>query len=348
MLFVVYFRCLDRLLENWEPLRKFFRDEKDSFKGGKGSKYAVDKVDIVYTFLRSPTNHLFALFLRYAAKMLEPFLVFFQAEDPRIHLLQRETDRLVKHILCKFVKSDSMTTKVDGKVKEVPLQSVNFRDRANQKNDVDLGIGEEAFSFIAQQKENHLRPEKLADFYSGARKFFVELTSYLISRLLGKPNDGPREDTFLSLAEVTDVDLQTQVSFSQLRTLIRKFPVLVPEGVDVNTLSEQFSLYQVTDFSNCKAERIDQTWANIGKDPNFAALSVVMRHILTVPHSSAHCERIFSCVQKNKTDQRTTLGQDTLESLLILKSADPLESVQKMDKAALQKLKSAYSLSLIK
>ncbi|KAK7488557.1 hypothetical protein BaRGS_00020174 [Batillaria attramentaria] len=42
--------------------------------------------------------------------------------------------------------------------------------------------------------------------------------------------------------------------------------------------------------------------------------------VCTIPHSSASCERVFSCVRKNLTDQRSTLHQDTLEALLVLKS----------------------------
>ncbi|MRA94265.1 hypothetical protein GH868_30560 [Bacillus thuringiensis] len=48
------------------------------------------------------------------------------------------------------------------------------------------------------------------------------------------------------------------------------------------------------------------------------ALSSVMLGILTIPHSSAHYECVFSCVRQNKTDTRNALGDDTLESLFVL------------------------------
>ena len=49
-------------------------------------------------------------------------------------------------------------------------------------------------------------------------------------------------------------------------------------------------------------------------------LSSVMLKVLTIPHSSAHCERIFRIVIKNKTDFRGSPGKDTLEALVVAKA----------------------------
>ena len=45
-----------------------------------------------------------------------------------------------------------------------------------------------------------------------------------------------------------------------------------------------------------------------------------MLGILTIQHSNAGCERIFSHVQKNKTDLRGSLSSKTLSSILFTKS----------------------------
>lgn len=71
---------------------------------------------------------------------------------------------------------------------------------------------------------------------------------------------------------------------------------------------------------------MDATWVAIGnlKDEEgrffLRDLSKTMCGILCIPHSSAHCEWVFSVVRKNRTDQRASLGDKTLESLLVLKS----------------------------
>ena len=94
----------------------------------------------------------------------------------------------------------------------------------------------------------------------------------------------------------------------------------------MDDLVEQFALYQSSDISSCQNLRMDETWSTIGdiKDENgiqiLKALSKVMLGILSIPHSCAHCERVFSTVRKNRTNQRASTGDDTLEALLVLKS----------------------------
>jgi hypothetical protein len=123
---------------------------------------------------------------------------------------------------------------------------------------------------------------------------------------------------------------------------------LLPAGSSLDQISEQFCLYQVSDISEEKADRLDFSWAKIGQNPDFQELSLVMRGILPIPHSSAPCETIFSCVRKNKTPQRASLSAQTLESLLVLKNKgdDPLASLKGLKNEDLVEMKSAYSKSL--
>ena len=74
----------------------------------------------------------------------------------------------------------------------------------------------------------------------------------------------------------------------------------------------------------------------------FQAVASVMQGILDIPHSSAHCERVFSCVRPNKTDTRNALGDDTLESLLVLmwKSVSCID--REYSAATLRSLKSGH------
>ena len=97
---------------------------------------------------------------------------------------------------------------------------------------------------------------------------------------------------------------------------------------------------------------MDETWFAIGNVNTdgclaFKELGIAMCRILTIPHSSAHCERVFSCVRKNRTEQKSCLGDDTLESLLVLKSATGGLNVAKdMSNADLDHIKGASYRSL--
>ena len=81
-------RCLKRLLQNWDPLKVFFKEE-DNLKKGKSSSYAVSKAESIFSFLRSPINRLYSHFLLFVVKSLAVFLLTFQSEEPKIGVLRR-------------------------------------------------------------------------------------------------------------------------------------------------------------------------------------------------------------------------------------------------------------------
>ena len=152
--------------------------------------------------------------------------------------------------------------------------------------------------------------------------------------------------------EGEDINLQASSSAQSLADLIVRFPCLLPPDVSKQTILEQFRVYQQEDISACVADCIDDTWSAIGNlkdetgEQTMKELSKVMCGILTVPHSSAHCERVFSCVRKNRTDQRSCLGDDTLGSLLVLKSRPGSFGTRTYSNDILDSVKSAYYKSL--
>ena len=147
-------------------------------------------------------------------------------------------------------------------------------------------------------------------------------------------------DPLLQHARVVDPAKQLKATQEDLQYFLERFPSLLPAGTSVETIEEQVSTYQMTTITDCIADRVDETWVAISKaHPDLNPMCEVMLGICTIPHSSAACERIFSCVRKTCTDQRTSLGQDTVEALLVLKAQpDKPHTVQQ-----LQHLKSAYA-----
>ena len=66
-------RCIDRLISDWRPLRSFFEDEvKIKTKSGTA---ANAKAKIIYSALCSDTAKACCLFVQYACKLFDPFLV---------------------------------------------------------------------------------------------------------------------------------------------------------------------------------------------------------------------------------------------------------------------------------
>lgn len=91
-------------------------------------------------------------------------------------------------------------------------------------------------------------------------------------------------------------------------------------------LEIEFAKYQVDSLREIEGiERIDFIWDVISKIKDstgglkYKILPKIMLSILTVAHSNAASERIFSVVRKNQTDFRPNLSVSTLEGLLIEK-----------------------------
>lgn len=82
-----------------------------------------------------------------------------------------------------------------------------------------------------------------------------------------------------------------------------KYPYLIPEGASIGIPLEQIASYKIhgIDEEVCDKDRVDESWSSIGaltddhdRDVKlYIQLSKVMLGILTIPHSSAHCERLL-------------------------------------------------------
>ena len=128
------------------PDSKKVESTKISVGGYMEQSYAEKKVEVIFEFIRSPTNNLYVMFLRYTIKVFDEILIFLQAEDPRIHTVRRSLHRLLRNILVRFVKPSALTGKA--------ADQVDYHSKYNLKNNADIVIGEEAKQFIANKSEN--------------------------------------------------------------------------------------------------------------------------------------------------------------------------------------------------
>ena len=329
-------RCIKRLLESWDPLKVLFVEEsakkaeekklKKKDRSETEGTYSATKLNSITTFLRSPTNRLFTMFLSYTVQAFDGVLLKLQAEEPLIHSLRPALVKLMMTLFGRFVKPVA--------VKEKKVQDVEFHLRYNQDNK-DLLIGDAARQFLEERIKHNLRDSRIQDFYEAVRKYVEAVCSYLLKKL-------PFGDLLLKHAAIVDPAEQLTADVSDLTYFVNRFPCLLPSGAQTDHVAEQFAEYQILDLTGYIKERVDATCIAISlKEPSLKQLAHVMLGICTIPHSSAACERVFSCVRKNSTDQRASLSQDTMESLLVLKSQP---EQRKWAAEELSTLKSGYAL----
>ena len=217
--------------------------------------------------------------------MFDDVLLGLQAEDPKIHALRRMLHKLIRNILNRFVKPSAMIGKC--------VDNVNYKLSYNIKSNKDLVTGEDAKLFICNKDTNHMRQSRIEEFYRNIILYFNELCDYLMKKL-------PLNHEVLVAAEVVDVALQTSAKVSDLELFTDRYSCLIPENTTKDKLIEQFTDYQSFDIAVCIIDIIDATWVAIGQIEEDGCLLFRELAILTIPHSSAHCEKVFSCVRKKQ------------------------------------------------
>ena len=322
-------KCLPRLIENWEPLYTFFKSEESA----STSATAKEKTGRLKKLFASRTNQLICKFLVDALQPFDAINTELQSDASKIHVLQQRLEKLIKQLMVKFVQPAVFQR--DGIFANL--------EKENLRQSSDIIIGKAAAEFIAKEKSK-MKESRLSEFFDAARDFYVTSITYLRAKL-------PLKNDVYSHAAVINPANQLTCQFQSVEFFIKRFPVLLPPNASLHDLQLEFATYQCTDIASCIEERMDKTWASIsrlteGQEPIFKLLSQVMLHLLTIPHSSAHCERIFSLVRKNHTEFRSRLENSTMEALLIAKSRPGSAGDRDYSKEELSELKSAYHRSL--
>lgn len=208
-----------------------------------------------------------------------------------------------------------------------------------------LFTGQAASDFIANRSHNGLTVERLQQFRTNVVKYYKRVASYLVEKL-------PFHSPLLTQIEFCDPDkCWRDGMLKNLLALVERFPCVMPANATKDELMTQFSELQAALCSrDAAASSREFSWNNMKKDHpgEFNIIIQVILGLLTIPHSSAHCERVFSCVRKNKTDFRGSLSNDTLEALMVIKHrpGDFLSHVYSKD--TLQFLKGSCLRSLKK
>jgi hypothetical protein len=101
--------------------------------------------------------------------------------------------------------------------------------------------------------------------------------------------------------------------------------------IDLTNLSVEWSklphVFSELDINNFKSMKVDQMWLKIAETKNFNEedlfpnLGKLASLVLTLPHSNAEAERIFSVVTDIKTKKRNRIGSGTLNSMCVVRSS---------------------------
>lgn len=294
-----------RVLEQWEALELLFCSGPLQKADSSNKQHAT-----LRSLMQDPVTKLYCYFLQSVLPIFNSVNVYLQQEAPVIHILRRKLVGLLTDLLVRFIKPCAL------QLGTTSVTDVEFQKAKNQKSDSELVIGAKTRVYL---KEKSVNDGDIRKFYISVREFYVAACVYILKKF-------PLTDEFLKHAEVVDISLRQNVSYTSVEYFVCRFPKLIDES-QLDRLEEEFAAYQFENFAddivNCS--RPDVCWWKISQLKNdsgqmkYGALSKIMFAVLTVPHSNASTERIFSSVRKNHTEFRPSLSTESLSALLVQK-----------------------------
>ncbi|XP_061162630.1 uncharacterized protein LOC133171854 [Saccostrea echinata] len=300
-------KCVKRLLHHWPALTSYFNSHSDVEKPGRVKRVAE--------LLRSHEMRMTFHFLGYVLEPLNEFNTTFQADESRIGYLGEEIHKLLRKFLGRFIKAGIIKNSKD-------LISVDFQNPENQLQDNILAVGILTRFYIAENDED-IPPVDLAIFFQNVRGFYCAITKKMLKHF-------PFKDPVVNNLGFLNPHRREETSLQSIVEIARRFPAIVQEK-DFPKLEEEYLDFSVSpdcDLPNFEKgqTRIDSFWGEMGKitnkvsgTPRFPILNKIAQSMCCIPNSNADCERVFSLVRKIQTEQRASMDNQTLCSLLCAK-----------------------------
>ncbi|XP_077423442.1 zinc finger protein 862-like isoform X2 [Vanacampus margaritifer] len=329
-------KVVERTLSQYEALKSYFASHADVERAGK--------VKSIHDRLQDPVTLLTLHFLSFILPQINQFNIVFQTEACMIGDLLPEMERLLKKLLVKFVQMEHVKS-----ADSLLAVAVTNRCLQHEESRLAVGLGTRAL-FQDTNEEDEIRqsitPAMQATFFSSVRSFYEAVVTKMIQKF-------PFENTILSDLVVLDPRKREMLDYTSIVKLANKF---TPD-FDQEQLKDEWEDYQLIpdDLLPQKSQdgqpiRPETFWPHVFKMKTglgldrFPLMRKMYLILLSLPHSNADSERVFSHVRKIHTEYRKTMGTDTLTSLLQMKLN--CDNCSSQVRPSLEQIKSAKSCTL--
>jgi hypothetical protein len=297
--------CIVRILNHWGDLTQYFQLAvfEDKLKTAEN---ILSELQNIYT-------KAYLLFLKYALNFINTFNALFQSKTILIHVLHEQSQILLKDLCSNFIKPEIW---MQTNLHEIDVFINNHHLPLNK---IKLGIECEAIV------EHQMTTDGRNEFIRNCLNFYITATREMQERL-PLNNDFFKNLIFLNPAVAFSVEKREQHTV-EMKHVATKFA----NYIDLTNLSVEWSklphVFSELDINNFKSMKVDQMWLKIAETKNFNEedlfpnLGKLASLVLTLPHSNAEAERIFSVVTDIKTKKRNRIGSGTLNSMCVVRSS---------------------------
>jgi len=265
-------KCIDRLLDNWEVFEHYFNLESlESIKN-------ISAISIS-NILNDKVIKAYMLFLKYSLIFFNTFNAY-QSRKILIHKIAENSEQLIKQLGQNFLRLAA-------------LQNIS-NDLLNPKNFVPVSS-----IYVGPECESYLKTE-CSDFVievkSKCLNFYATALEEMLQRL-------PYNDEILRELKFLDPEValrnESRLIFADLRNVARHFGIS-----DITSLAYEWrilpTVFNDADIIVLANLEIDEMWKtifekkNFDDEPLFPNLEKLVYAALSLPHSNAEAERIFS------------------------------------------------------
>ena len=330
--------CLERTLKMYPSLQSYFLSQEPEKKNGKRAMPEKSRLNRLIDAFTNPMTEACCLFLDAALPVLTSLNLMLQRADPVIHLMFEALFACATTLLSRFALPTIVQEFRNGKLLQMPKKDLTtfLDDPANYLPTDKLYVG-----YLARSKVNKLLDDgdidknEYSQFFNGCLCFHKRAFIYAIENF-PLNNDLLKQAQFLNFFD-------QKCSFEDVCALTNKLSSYVSFSKNqMNEMEQEFLLLQtisLDDFEDYVKEeaairadqsgeairyRIDVLWYYLNElkvhgtqKSKFEQLFKLAKVVLTIVHSNAEEESLFSRVRKNMTPQRASLSLDgTLSSII--------------------------------
>jgi len=303
---LILHKCIVRLLDNWEILKSYFILAVTEDK--------LQSAEVILTCLNDNFIKAYMLFLKYSLHFFNNFNALFQSRTILIHKLFVSSQQLIRQLAQNFIIPEALTH----------IASLNVDDENIIQHLNDIYVGPECEHLLATLPLECAQEIRLKclDFYKTAVK-------EILKRL-------PYNDPFFEL--LTFLDPQIAL-YHEGRIKVKDLTdIAVRIGqIDITKLAFEWRILPST-FNDVEKKElasldIENMWIKILEHKDFSGnklfvtLNLLVEAVLSLPHSNAEAERIFSIVSDVKNKKRNRLSNDTVSAICIVRSSFQTQNI---------------------
>lgn len=297
-----------RMLDRFDALKLYF-----SFTDASADQRQVEKMAHINQALNDPLTKIVLTFLEFILPKVNSLNRLFQSETPQIFRLSEELDRLVRTLLSYFMDEEYLSKLKN--LDDLCLEEGNYCDLKH------MYVGVKTRKLLDELALDELKKpigNVAHQFRVMAMNFYLSLVHQIRQRM------NANDETLTSL-KLIDPENIKQRKFPSLAPLLTRFPRIVDETEMQAADDEYRELRNLNWISTADVSDSVGFWGKVlstrrtSGEYAFPTLKRFIPTMLSLPHSSATVERVFSAVNLNKTKLRNRMSNSSLEGILAAK-----------------------------